>query len=154
MLFRSLLPDQIKLLERRTANLPKGAGRQEKEIVALTRLHETTSRLWVNRNLHQALDDILGGAVELLGADKGNIQVLDTKQGVLRIVASRGFDRDFLDCFSEVSAADVSVCGRALRSDERLVIEDVESDALFTRWKRSEERRVGKECRSRWSPYH
>ena len=23
-----------------------------------------------------------------------------------------------------------------------------------TRWFRSEERRVGKECRSRWSPYH
>src|SRR2546426_8750051 len=22
------------------------------------------------------------------------------------------------------------------------------------RWRRSEERRVGKECRSRWSPYH
>ena len=36
-------------------------------------------------------------------------------------------------------------------------------DAIFTRgdvrdrpklWTRSEERRVGKECRSRWSPYH
>src|SRR5258708_15033790 len=26
--------------------------------------------------------------------------------------------------------------------------------ALFKRGKRSEERRVGKECRSRWSPYH
>ena len=25
---------------------------------------------------------------------------------------------------------------------------------LFTRAERSEERRVGKECRSRWSPYH
>src|SRR2546430_17442579 len=24
----------------------------------------------------------------------------------------------------------------------------------ITRWGRSEERRVGKECRSRWSPYH
>ena len=24
----------------------------------------------------------------------------------------------------------------------------------FLEWKRSEERRVGKECRSRWSPYH
>ena len=23
-----------------------------------------------------------------------------------------------------------------------------------TNWQRSEERRVGKECRSRWSPYH
>ena len=31
-----------------------------------------------------------------------------------------------------------------------------EEDALkrFGRLKRSEERRVGKECRSRWSPYH
>ena len=27
------------------------------------------------------------------------------------------------------------------------------SDAIQTAW-RSEERRVGKECRSRWSPYH
>src|SRR3989454_11722659 len=27
-------------------------------------------------------------------------------------------------------------------------------DALATEPKRSEERRVGKECRSRWSPYH
>ena len=30
------------------------------------------------------------------------------------------------------------------------------ADADFRRhdWSRSEERRVGKECRSRWSPYH
>ena len=26
--------------------------------------------------------------------------------------------------------------------------------AIFLRGRRSEERRVGKECRSRWSPYH
>ena len=26
--------------------------------------------------------------------------------------------------------------------------------ARATKWFRSEERRVGKECRSRWSPYH
>ena len=25
---------------------------------------------------------------------------------------------------------------------------------IFSKYKRSEERRVGKECRSRWSPYH
>ena len=28
------------------------------------------------------------------------------------------------------------------------------SDFLFMKAERSEERRVGKECRSRWSPYH
>ena len=35
-----------------------------------------------------------------------------------------------------------------LKVDPRLV------DALVEHAKRSEERRVGKECRSRWSPYH
>src|SRR5260221_11606195 len=31
---------------------------------------------------------------------------------------------------------------------------DAVVDAVQRGWKRSEERRVGKECRSRWSPYH
>ena len=30
----------------------------------------------------------------------------------------------------------------------------VEGWSCIGKWKRSEERRVGKECRSRWSPYH
>ena len=29
-----------------------------------------------------------------------------------------------------------------------------EKDTFYCRLTRSEERRVGKECRSRWSPYH
>ena len=33
-------------------------------------------------------------------------------------------------------------------------IESGESAAVFVARDRSEERRVGKECRSRWSPYH
>ena len=32
--------------------------------------------------------------------------------------------------------------------------EDPRVDELLSRYERSEERRVGKECRSRWSPYH
>src|SRR2546429_2549174 len=31
---------------------------------------------------------------------------------------------------------------------------DIDDSAYGFRWHRSEERRVGKECRSRWSPYH
>ena len=85
-------------------DLRQRAGRQDKQILALTRVHEAASRLWLNRDLTQALDETLAGAIELLGAHKGNIQVLDTKRGVLKIVASRGFKQDFLDFFSEVSA--------------------------------------------------
>src|SRR4051794_41745902 len=37
------------------------------------------------------------------------------------------------------------------RGDEAFSVGDASS---FRRFARSEERRVGKECRSRWSPYH
>src|SRR2546422_9517603 len=42
--------------------------------------------------------------------------------------------------------------------DQRLAMYDLAGDAFYVdahilKW-RSEERRVGKECRSRWSPYH
>ena len=42
--------------------------------------------------------------------------------------------------------------GTTLFSDISFVIN--EKDRIALMGKRSEERRVGKECRSRWSPYH
>src|SRR3712207_1434305 len=52
-------------------------------------------------------------------------------------------------------------CGRPGRAPERFLPLDITSlllhvifDARFLLRQRSEERRVGKECRSRWSPYH
>jgi PAS domain S-box-containing protein len=62
-------------------------------------------------------------------------RLLDTKQSVLKIVASRGFEQDYFDLFREVSAADGTPCWRALRSGERTVIEDVESDIPFALWR-------------------
>ena len=35
-----------------------------------------------------------------------------------------------------------------------LIVPPVALVLVFRQWLRSEERRVGKECRSRWSPYH
>ena len=39
----------------------------------------------------------------------------------------------------------------AFRLAAAMGVDGIEFDTLLTR---SEERRVGKECRSRWSPYH
>ena len=50
--------------------------------------------------------------------------------------------------------------GKIMRSDKFLFLTKVQFDKSSwqnrnrIRIKRSEERRVGKECRSRWSPYH
>jgi hypothetical protein len=75
-----------------------------KERAMLARLHEVGSRLWLKRDLRRALDEILEGAIELLGAEMGIIRILDSARGVLKIEAHRGFNQDFLNSFSEVSA--------------------------------------------------
>jgi len=103
----------------------------ESEAIALAKLIDATARLWRARSLQEGLDEMLGAAIELLGADMGNIQMLDAQRKVLGIVVHRGFGQDFLDFFREVSATHDSACGRALRSGGRLVIEDVEADAAY-----------------------
>ena len=51
--------------------------------------------------------------------------------------------------FSIVDEVNVYTCtGQPLRSDIANIVEWMLNED------RSEERRVGKECRSRWSPYH
>jgi PAS domain S-box-containing protein len=101
------------------------------EAEALTRLNDATSRLWRMRSLGDGLHEMLAATMQLLGAAKGNVQLLDRPRNVLVIAAQRGFAPPFLDFFREVSAEDDSACGRALRAGARIVIEDVEADAGY-----------------------
>ena len=45
--------------------------------------------------------------------------------------------------------------GRSVEDEVRVILRDASQHSpSFAAAVRSEERRVGKECRSRWSPYH
>jgi len=108
--------------------LRESERRLEAEADALAKLNDLSTRLWRSSSLKEGLDEILGAVIDLLGADKGNIQLLDAEGSKLSIVAQRGFEPDFLEFFGEVSATDDSECSRALRSGQRILIEDVETD--------------------------
>jgi PAS domain S-box-containing protein len=101
------------------------------DATALARLNALSSQLWRIRSRREGLEEMLATTMELLGADMGTIQLLDPERGVLTIAAQRGFTKDFLDVFREVTANDNSASGRSLRSRERIVIEDVESDFSY-----------------------
>jgi PAS domain S-box-containing protein len=107
--------------------LRESEGQLAKKSTALARLHDIGTRLWYTRDLRRALDDILKGAIELLGADMGVIRILDPTRGTLKIEAHRGLADEFLGSFREVPAAGDSPCGWALQSGERMVIADVEA---------------------------
>jgi PAS domain S-box-containing protein len=98
---------------------------------ALTKLSDLSTRLWRSRRLEEGLEEMLAAVIELLGAQKGNVQLLDPESGVLTIAAAQGFEPDYLAFFREVRADENSACGRALRSRRRVVIEDVELEDSY-----------------------
>ena len=101
------------------------------EADALAKLNELTQRLWRSRTLQEGLEEMTAAVIGLLECDKCSVQLLSGHgpAAVLRIVAQRGFEPQFVERFREVSAATSSACGRALASGQRVIIEDVESDA-------------------------
>ncbi|HEU4625145.1 MAG TPA: PAS domain S-box protein [Steroidobacteraceae bacterium] len=100
------------------------------QTAALAKLNELSARLWRVKSLSEGLDEMLRALLALLGAETGTIQLLDGS-GSLTIAAHSGFGRDFLERFRDVSREDDSVCGRALRTGQRVIMEDVEKDAAF-----------------------
>jgi PAS domain S-box-containing protein len=76
------------------------------------------------------LGEILKVAIEISGADKGNIQLLDPRSGKLTLVAHRGFDAPFLEFF-EVVDDEGSACGVALQSHQRVIVEDITNSEIY-----------------------
>src|SRR5262249_20579298 len=101
------------------------------ELKAMVRLQQLSTEVveWVE--LEPPLLLVLDAAIDLLGADFGNIQLYDSRSGKLRIAAQRGFDKAFLDHFAEVDASEGSACGRALATLQQFLIEDVEKEPSF-----------------------
>jgi DNA-binding NarL/FixJ family response regulator len=78
------------------------------------------------------IPEFLASIIEATGADFGNIQLFDSTNGVLRIVAQHGFEIEFLSYFDTVGINKSCVCGEVLRDRSRLVVADVATDPLFT----------------------
>jgi C4-dicarboxylate-specific signal transduction histidine kinase len=97
------------------------------ELVAMTRLHEFSTRLWAITELPAVLEEVLTATIEIQQADFGNVQLYNPESHALEIVSQRGFNAEFLDYFDDSSA----VCGRAMQSRSRIVIEDVQTDPQF-----------------------
>lgn len=96
---------------------------------ALARLNAASSRLWRSADLEQGLQEMLDATIELLGADRGNVQLLEGDR--LSSVVHRGFQNAFLEHFRSVSVDDACPCGHALRTGQQTIIEDVDSDPRF-----------------------
>jgi signal transduction histidine kinase len=105
--------------------LPSTVEHASAELVIL---HELTYRLLGATQVEAALHQVLDAAIDLEQADFGDIHLLDPSSGSLRLAAHRGLGDDYLAAFGEVRHDHFSACGRALKTGQAVVIEDVDLD--------------------------
>jgi hypothetical protein len=125
-----LPPVTGEMLAQRAGHFAAGVRLSLDQPAAIRRLHEVTGGLNGVSALSALLPRALDGALSLMGADQGNIQIRDPATGALRIVTHRGFDAGFLDYFAVVDD-DHSACGRAAKGGAQAVITDVNADPRF-----------------------
>ena len=77
------------------------------------------------------LAELLHKAMKVSCAEFGTMQSFEPSTGSLRIVAHKGFDDTFLRYFAEVRPEPGSACGAAMGRNARVVVLDVQSDAIF-----------------------
>ncbi len=81
-------------------------------------------------DINGCLRDVLHVALEISGADKGNVQLLDHESCVLRLAAQSGFEEPFIEFFESVTADDTA-CGVALTTKQRVIVEDITKSEIY-----------------------
>ena len=100
------------------------------DLKAMRRLNEIGTRCASDGNDRDAcLEEILKVAIEISGADKGNLHLVEPGTGVLALNAECGFDDEFSESFSEEGQFPVSV--KAFETRQRVIVENVRQSALF-----------------------
>ena len=99
------------------------------DLKAMRRLNEIGTRCAQDGNDRDAcLEQILGVAIEIGGADKGNVQLVDSASGSLQMICASGFDGSFMKFFA---SEEPSAWRLAFETRQRVVVEDVRQSALF-----------------------
>jgi signal transduction histidine kinase len=96
----------------------------------LRRFQELSGRLVEETTLDAMLEEVLKTSIELLGAQKGVVQLYDSRDDVLRLIKQLGFSNEFSTRFDRVPMGAFS-CGTAFERKQRVIIEDVATDREF-----------------------
>lgn len=108
-------------------------GPIEADVEILERLYEVGHHCArIGSDSTRNLNEILDAAIFITGADKGKIQLYQSQTGGLTLATQRGFERSFLEFFSDVHDGSASACGSALSRRQQIVVEDVTLSELFS----------------------
>jgi GAF domain-containing protein len=108
------------------------------QLVATSNAGASVSRQQIENNPYTRFErsalfsEVLASIIKATSADFGDVQLFDSTNRVLRIVAYHGFGSEFVDYFKTVSDSKECVCGVAMSGRTRIVVTDVATDPVFS----------------------
>jgi PAS domain S-box-containing protein len=118
------------------------------ELAAMNRLHQLSVRLLRETELHPLLEEVLNATIVLQNADSGTVHLYNSQTRLLELIAERGFDLDLISRFKTVDEASATSYGRAMRTRQRVIVEDVLADPDYAP---NGEPAIGPDCRAQQS---
>jgi len=101
------------------------------DLKAMRRLNEIGAYCVIEgHEIAECLEEVLKVAIEITGADKGGIQLLDNETGVLTIATQRGFEESFVEFIESATTGDTA-CGVALLTKQRVIVEDITESEIY-----------------------
>src|SRR5262245_38543956 len=106
---------------------PRASGekRISAELDAMIRLQKLSALSMTENDLSKILGEVVDVAIELTGADFGNVQLVVPKTSTLKMLVQRGFPQWWLDFWNSVPRGE-GTCGVSAKLEERVIVEDVE----------------------------
>src|SRR5215471_11984323 len=99
------------------------------DLTAMTRMQQLSTRLLQGDTLPQLLAEIVSAGVEIAGAAKGTIHLLE--DGVLTIAAQQGFRKSFVLSL-DANRDNESPYSMALHSSRRVIVEDIRTSPFYS----------------------
>jgi len=125
-----LVAERTKELRESESRLFRILEHSAADLKAMRRLNEIGTRCARDgQDREGCLQEILRVAIDISGADKGNIQLVDPQSGLLKMISEVGFDGPFLEFFAD--GHQPGSCTVALETQQRVIVEDTRQSALF-----------------------
>jgi PAS domain S-box-containing protein len=118
-------------LKRTEDKLRQSEVRLVAEANALWRLSRLSSLLWRTKSLDEGLNEMLSAVIDLVGAAKGTLVLLDERETGLSMALHSNFGRPYIEAFEELSRGNWSAFSRATQLRRRVIIEDIDTDELY-----------------------
>ena len=98
----------------------------------LWRLHELSIQLTATSDIHFVCETTLNAVMELAHADLGDLLLVDERDGSVSVVADRGLDQGYLNYIASADARSSWVSGRAIQTQARVSVEDIDVDPAWS----------------------